>query len=183
MNFILTKTDEPRAMVDALKLVQAYHHLNKKDAILMRIRCLLKSGKVAEIQNLLRSGKEQDMVEESIEMTTTERNSICLEAIVWIFEHIAAQTIPYVLHFLEASQFLAKIVLESESERILMGIRLDRFENLYLLAKEFNLVLSPSEYASVPHKEKMLREFILHKFSGRVIDETDFHAKQVDISR
>ena len=78
---------------------------------------------------------------------------------------------------------MAQIVLESESERILLGIRLDLFENLYLLAKEFNLVVSPSAYASVSHKEKMLREFILHKFSGRVIEETDFHAKQVDISR
>jgi hypothetical protein len=158
----------------------------------MRIRCLLKGSKLIETQGLLKMGKESDSVEESVEMTTTERVSICLEAIVWIFEHIASryssQTLfradtPKCLPLLEAADCMAKLVLELESERSLLGIRLDLYENLYLLAKEFNLVLCPSEYSSVSYKEKILREFILKTFFGSPIGETDFHAKQVEISR
>ncbi|TPX40326.1 hypothetical protein SeLEV6574_g06674, partial [Synchytrium endobioticum] len=59
--YILSKTDEVNAMQDGVRLVAAYRHLRKTDAMIVRIRNLCLNGCLDRARRLLLEGREEVM--------------------------------------------------------------------------------------------------------------------------
>ena len=154
-----------------MQLVEAYHHLDKQDALFMRIQFLIKSHLFSRAASLLENGYElPDHQLFKMEWDTKDKLSVCTRILSWIFERIEwnlnkesnDSTIPDsdVTLLLSCSTLFVDILIKLDSQKKIFGLCSLDIYNLSLICQEFSLLVTPSEYRSVESKNAILRNYI-----------------------
>ena len=155
------------AISDAMQLVEAYHHLDKKDAVVSRIRNLLKAGMVERAISLVSFGNEtsNESKDPVLSLEKDEKVYICLQTMAWIFECVDAST--HQMRLMEAMHSLSKVLEGMDPQLKCFGLDLQDVQKIYALAKEYDIVLTPVRYRSAPYKKDILKKHIEFLFSDK----------------
>lgn len=171
LQFILSKVEIRHAMMDASRLIDAYHHLNLKDALVMRTRFLLKARLVHHAMSLIENGREDTESDSVAPIALKKANqiSICQEIIIWILDvletrhplcQVSSGTAEEYLHYMKSVYEFSKLHTSLGANSDVFGLESVDFDNMYILAKDFDIAILPSDYTSSDNRMRLLERFL-----------------------
>ena len=172
MQLILSKVNEIDAVKDAMLMVEAYHHLNKRDALLSRIKYLVRASQVNKAVNLINMGHEE-CLSPVIDLDIREKNAICTNVMFWLMELIEYSYkkdpnnwLTKNMNWMDSLLAFAEILHEIDRSKKYFGLQLFDISNMVYIAKKYDIVVTAAEYRSEAYKLDLLKSFILKIFAG-----------------
>ena len=172
MQMIMSKVDQVDASKDAMLLVDAYHHLNKRDALLIRIKYLAKAGFIERAANLIKCGHEEGG-EAIVDLALRDKTAIFMNVMFWLMELIEHSYMknPHDwlhknMNWMDCLLSFSKVLNSLDSSRRYNGLDHQDILNIVTIAKTFEIVITPCQYRSKSFKLDLLKSFILKIFAN-----------------
>lgn len=170
MQMITSKVEQIDAVKDAMLLVDAYHHLNKRDALIIRIKYLIKARFVQRASNLVKYGHEEGL-EPIVDLELRDKTAICTNVIFWLMELIAytyeKHPTDWLLHNMNLMDSLlafSEVLKEIDGSRRYYGLEHQDILNIVNIARLYGIVVTASQYPSEKFKLELFKSYILGVF-------------------
>ena len=165
---IMSKVDHIDAAKDAMLLVDAYHHLNKRDALLIRIKYLVKAGLVQRAANLIHYGNEKGL-DSIVDLELRDKIAICTNVIYWqmelieyTYERDPNNWLDKNINFMDSLLAFSEVLKGLDVSKRYRGLEYNDVLNIVTIAKRYKLVVTASQYRSENFKLGLLKTFILN---------------------
>jgi hypothetical protein len=182
----MSKVEQVDAAKDAMLLVDAYHHLNMRDALLIRIKYLSKAGFIERAVNLIKFGHEE-CSESIVDLELRDKTAICTNVMFWLIELIEYSYIKNSQDWLHKNMNWMDCLLEFsevlnsiDSSRSYLGLHYKDVLNIVTIAKRYEIVITASQYRSESFKLDLLKSYILTIFENSSVQELS-GSKNADI--
>lgn len=177
MQIIMSKVELVHAPKDAMLLVDAYHHLNKRDALLIRIKYLTKDGFIQRATNLVKYGNEEGL-DSIVDLDLRDKTAICTNVIFWLLELIEYtykkspdDWLLKNMNLMDSLLEFSRLLKEFDASRRYLGLQYQDILNVVTIAREYGMVVTASQYRSEKFKLDRLKSYILNLFKNSDIQE------------